>query len=646
MNLKDIRSAMYAQADYGPKNSAGADDRMNKFINRAYNLIALEAPFLFFEEILRIATQPDVLNDANNTVTFAPDITWDVAGDPMFPKGSTGATLPPNPWVIKQDAVGAGGVLTDWPTDRSWDGRVIEIQDADGEWHRNIIRTVWDLNYGPEQVVIAPGAPPLSTPATGKVISLWMPWDTNKFGAGPFQYRVYTSEYAIPDDIIEVHSMRLWKTNNSWPLQVIGQEDAERQNIIDRHTDVAKGIPRVIYRREHIQVQGPSVAPLATLSNQVDFGEYDNASAIVKYPRWKGPEPAGQFEYVITYTWGKRDIWFRNQGLSLWNDNPYDWQNPEHGVAATSAEWTDATGRKGAANRSQAARNRYREPLYESAPSPVSTVVTTTNASDTDQGGTTVTAGGPAVLLTLPNIQYMQGFMMMGTGPSVAGANGAFVGNIPPDTNEGFVRVSSRLSGWHVRIYRRRITADFSNYEILHTGTPTPGVVEPGQWVEGFKRMDIPKAFLLLAEVNVDWDNQGYFIDDGAILPDYHRRLRDTHGYQTIGMYPTPNARFELEIRCIRRPKELKDDQDAPLIHAEACDLLVDRALQLLYETEGNISMMRLAKGRYERNLKTLSKRYGDLRSSAVPMLKRLSRATPGYRTSLRYRQWWNTPNS
>jgi hypothetical protein len=646
VNLKDIRNAMYAQADYGPKNSAGADDRMNKFINRAYNLIALEAPFLFFEEILRIATQPDVLNDANNTVTFAPDITWDVAGDPMFPKGSTGATLPPNPWVIKQDAVGAGGVLTDWPTDRSWDGRVIEIQDADGEWHRNIIRTVWDLNYGPEQVVIAPGAPPLSTPATGKVISLWMPWDTNKFGAGPFQYRVYTSEYAIPDDIIEVHSMRLWKTNNSWPLQVIGQEDAERQNIIDRHTDVAKGIPRVIYRREHIQVQGPSVAPLATLSNQVDFGEYDNAGAIVKYPRWKGPEPAGQFEYVITYTWGKRDIWFRNQGLSLWNDNPYDWQNPEHGVAATSAEWTDATGRKGAANRSQAARNRYREPLYESAPSPVSAVVTATNASDTDQGGTTVTAGGPAVLLTLPNIQYMQGFMMMGTGPSVPGANGAFVGNIPPDVNEGFVRVSSRLSGWHVRIYRRRITADFSNYEILHTGTPTPGIVEPGQWVEGFKRMDIPKAFLLLAEVNVDWDNQGYFIDDGAILPDYHRRLRDTHGYQTIGMYPTPNARFELEIRCIRRPKELKDDQDAPLIHAEACDLLVDRALQLLYETEGNISMMRLAKGRYERNLKTLSKRYGDLRSSAVPMLKRLSRATPGYRTTLRYRQWWNTPNS
>jgi hypothetical protein len=634
---------MYAQADYGPKNSKGSDERMTKFINRAYNLIALEAPFLFFEDILRFATQPDVIADGNNTVSFAPDITWDALGNPMFPKGATGADLIANPWVIKQNPATGGGTLIDWPTDRSWDGRVIEIRDNDGNWHRNIIRTVWDLNYPEAQLV--PGQQPRTTPATGKVLSLWIPWDTNEYGDGPFEYRIYTSEYAIPDDIITVHSMRLWKTNNSWPLQVLGQEDAERQNLLDQHTDLAKGIPRVVFRRQHKQIQGPSVAPLAALANTVDLGEYDNQpGSITKYPRWKGPEPAGQFEYVITYTWGKRDIWFRNQGLSLWNDNPYDWQNPQYGVSETSAEWTDAQGRKGAANRSQAGRNRFREPLYESAPSPVSATVTTVNAADSGQG--VISAGGPAVVLTLPNIQYMQGFMMLGTGPFAAGSNGAFVGNIPPLVNEGFVRVSSRLSGWHVRIYRRRITADFTDYEILHTGTPSPGVVEPGQWVEGLKRLDIPNTFFLLAEVNVDWDNQGIFVDDGAILPDYHRRLRDTHGYQTVGLYPVPNDRYELEVRCVRRPRELEDDQDVPLIHAEACDLLVDRALQLLYETEGNINMMSLAKGRYERNLRTLSKRYGDLRSAQVPMLKRLSRATPGYRTSIRYRQWWNSPTS
>jgi len=645
MNLKDIREAMYAQADYGPKNSTGADERMNKFINRAYNLIALEAPFLFFEEILRVATQPDVIADSNNTVSFAPDLTWDKDGNPMFPKGATGSTLQPNPWVLKQDAVGAGGTLIDWPTDRSWDGRVIEIQDSNNVWHRNIIRTVWNANYPTEQVTNAPTVPTWNrtTPATGKILSLWTPWDTSKYGSGPFRYRIYTQEYALPDDIIEVHSTRLWKTNNSWPMTVLSQEDAERQNILDKHTDVAKGIPRVIYRRQHKQIQGPSVAPDAALSNTVDFGQYDNAQSITKYPRWKGPEPAGQFEYVITYSWGKRDIWFRNQGMSLWNDNPYDWSNPEYGTASTAAEWTDADGRKGAANRSQAGRNRYREPLYESAPSPVSTKVVTVNASDTGQG--VISAGGAAIVLTLPNIQYMQGYMMMGSGPLASGHNGAFVGDIPPQYNEGFFRVNSRLSGWHVRIYRRRLTADFTNYTLLNTGTPSSGIVEPGQWVEGLKKLDLPDAFFLLAEVNVDWDNQGYFIDDGTILPDYHRRLRDTHGYQTIGMYPTPNDRYEVEIRCIRRPKELKDNQDVPLIHAEACDLLVDRALQLLYETEGNINMMRLAKGRYERNLVTLSKRYGDLASSSVPMLKRLSRATPGYRTSLRYRQWWNTPN-
>jgi hypothetical protein len=642
MNLTDIRNAMYAQADYGPKNSEGANDRMDKFINRAYNLLSLEAPFLFFEDTLKLATQPDIIADDNNKISFAPDLTWDSAGTSFFPEGSSSATLEPNPWVVKQDPVGGSGTLIDWPTDRSWDGRVIEIQDSDGNWHRNIIRTVWDVNYPGRAVTPPPPSGPKQTPDTGKVLSLWRPWDTSQYGSGPFKYRIYTREYALPDDIIQVNSMRLWKTNNSWPLNVIGQDDAERQNLIDRHTDVAKGIPRVIYRRKHIQIQGPSSAPDAALSSSVRLGEYDGTAA--EYPRWKGPEPAGKFEYVITYTWGKRDIWFENQGMGLWNDNPYNWNNPQYGVAATSAEWVDGTGRKGAANRSQASRNRFREPLYESAPSPVSAQVVSTNAADTDQQGSTITAGGPAVVLTLPNIQYMQGFMGIGSGP--LGGGGPFAGLIPPQYNEGFVRVNSRLSGWHVRIYRRRVTADFTNYEILNTGAADPGRVEPGQWIEGLKKIDIPNAFFLLAEVNVDWDNQGYFIDDGTIIPDYHRRLRDTHGYQTVSMYPVPNDRFEVEIRCIRRPKELKDGQDVPLIHAEACDLLVDRALQLLYETEGNINMMRLAKGRYERNLITLSKRYGDLRSAAVPMLKRLSRATPGYRTSVQYRQWWNMPNS
>mgnify|MGYP003681145482 FL=1 len=62
MNLKEIRNAMFAQADWSPDQSPEAASRVNGFINRAYNQLALEAPFLFFETEAKIATEPDVEN--------------------------------------------------------------------------------------------------------------------------------------------------------------------------------------------------------------------------------------------------------------------------------------------------------------------------------------------------------------------------------------------------------------------------------------------------------------------------------------------------------------------------------------------------------------------------------------------------------
>jgi len=744
---------MYAQADWGPKTSPAADERMNKFINRAYNLIALEAPFLFFEDIVRFATEPDAL-----AVTTVDTITFATNPDPAVPF--------PNSWVVFQTNAGATSQL-DWPTDRTWDGRVIGIQDANGVWHRNIIRTVWQdpdtpevpavpavaarafvevndtlggglagtspgdaitLNSGqpqggdllcdpqglpyptdtffdallPTQVaayINGPGAldplqPPIgpsapivtggfndpagsfiglcsaSYPPGGNIVNLtavvpgaigntmtvgfvgqqvpnavevssptqpapsaftffgggadeipavpaipgkkymsfWMPWDTDHFGPGPFNYRVYTEEYPLPDDIIEVRSTRLWKTNNSWPLQVLGQEDAERQNIIDRHTDLAKGIPRVIYRRKHYQMPAPAVPPDVELWS--DSGENRG---------WVGPDPAGTFEYKITYCWGARDIWFRNPGPHHWGFNAID------PVNTLGKAWDDT----GAADKW--GKQRYREPRWESAPSSVSAQ---TSPSNWLEQGT----HGKAVRLTLPNIEYIQGFFWKLLTNSSPPAN-----PLDPDVANPFSRMHLDKSGWFVRVYRRRVATNFTNYDQLGAAANpgTLGVATAAGPI--LHKIEEDNSFYLLSEVHIDQLNEGYFVDDGQLLPDYHRRIRDTHGYMQIGMYPVPNKKYEVEVRCVRRPVELTNDADAPYIHAEACDILVDRALQLLYESEGNASMMGYAKGRYERNLLTLSKRYGDLRPSAVPVLKRLSRASPGYRSSIRYRQWWNT---
>ena len=50
MNLVEIRKAMFAQADWSPNQSPEAIARVDGFINRAYNQLSLEAPYLFFED--------------------------------------------------------------------------------------------------------------------------------------------------------------------------------------------------------------------------------------------------------------------------------------------------------------------------------------------------------------------------------------------------------------------------------------------------------------------------------------------------------------------------------------------------------------------------------------------------------------------
>lgn len=741
MNLKNIRDAMYAQADWGPKTSPAADARMNKFINRAYNIISLEAPFLFFEEVLRQATEPDVTPSTTDTVQFV---------------ANPSPIETPSSWVIEQTNFATAE--TTWPADRSWDGRVIEIKDANGHWHRNIIRTIFtapgeeavqatatlqvvsggqgssttqtgdrlEFSYAPIPGIVTlhcvdaspPGIPQVTTefnnaatisgvatnivgsgvaglggvndpfwwnvgpnpptitgattatsgqviltagpvgaagndvaaefdpfgaggaitlasasspvPGAGPVnfaggkdaveqkppkMSLWFPFDTDTpppgivpaqegvIGPGPFQYRIYTKEYHIPDDIIQLNSVRLWKRNNSWPLDVLGQEDAERQNIVNMHPDLAKGIPRVMFRGTHFQMMAPAEAP--AVEPVPGIADLDNGD-------WEGPEPAGEFEYRITYCWGARDPF-----VAL-NPGPFStvgkYRTPLSGLPL--ADIGVGTVEEGDTQAiTQWGPQRIREPRWESAPSEASASIVVKNS-------------GAAVLMTFANIEYMLGF---------------FTGYHEPVFPPALEPARNFMSGWYIRIYRRRKKSDFTNYVLRDRSAAGIISPNPGALNSGLKSISSDEPFYLLSEFHIDSTNSGQFVDNGTIIPDRNRRLRDTHGYQSIHLYPVPNDRYELELRCIRRPIELKNSNDVPQIHAEACDLLVGRSLQLLYESEGNIPMMSLAKGRYERQLMNLSKRYGDLRMPQVPVLKRLSRASPGYRARIRYRQWWNT---
>lgn len=520
MNLKGLYEELFSRADWAPTQSEDAKSRVKRFINQAYFQLSQEAPFLFFEDTVHFATKPD----------FKPTDTAD-----------TLSVAPTDPWILVRSAT--LGTYTAWDSSGNWDGRILRIEDSSGQVHRHRIRTLTQKTgyNGPQGV------------GTYEVFSLERPWHNTS--ATGLTYRVFTDDYYLPDDVIEVNSIRLAEANQSWPLDILGQLEAERFALHDDSSNVGAGVPRTAFRGSHRQIDAPSIAPTLTLGGELGT-------------QWAGPDPAGEFEYCFTYCWGYRDEEYQNQG-------------PQGPLTADQT----LSGR--------------REPLWESAPSPVVSAIAT-NAQGTGPG-----VGG-AITITTPNIDFMQGFGRAAD-------------------------LRYRLSGWWKRIYRRRITVDTDSYTV---GPLTN--VEPGAEQQGTP--DTP--FLLFAIPG----HQTAITDTGEIIPDFHRRLREVHGYQALTLYPRPDKRYDVDVRCIRRPAELRDDNDVPRIHRDAMDVLIHRALAYLYEAQGDIELADRSLSRFREDLLTLTKRYGDLRYPEAVLMKRPARAGKLAESRKPFRRWYNLP--
>lgn len=577
MNLKEIRTAMFAQADWAPTQSPEAITRVNGFINRAYNQLALEAPFLFFESKVHLATEKDV-KSLGGLSTNIPD-RIQLSGTNTLPLSPTER----DPWTWKAtfthaQAEAAPTDLNVWKYDRSWDGRMIEITAHDGTLVRNQIRSIWN-NSGTYHITLA------------------RPWDIGTYGDGTatdsegiagFKYRIFTESYALPDDLIELKSARLRDETNNWPLDVFGQQEAEQHQLDGPDSQVAAGIPRVIFRRGHQKLRGPSVPPVAEAAINAG-GEVQKI--------WRGPEPPGTFQYKVTYTWGKRDVEFQLPGMGHWEG----FAQPLNILDTTT--FPSNPGNSTITSGDSSSRNRVRTPRFESPSSPESEVADTTEFM-------------AAIRLSLPNITYALGYLTQVT-----------------HGGSTYTRQSLNQSGMYIRIYRKRVTTDLGDYgALLQQSTGLIG-----------SQLDSADDYYLLAEFRADKDNGGVFYDNGEFLPDYSRRLRDINGYQTMAFYPKPDKRYITEIRGVVRPKELVDDSDAPEVHAEAINVLLERSMVYLYENMGNAGMSQLSNQKYGEELLTLSKRYGDLRPPAAPVLRRMTRASSSYRSTNSYRKWYTT---
>jgi hypothetical protein len=360
-NRKGIIDAVFDQHDWAPSQSESAQKKIGRFLDRAMNTMAEDSPYLFFEREIRLAVHPDRFPSDQDTLTTTADA-----------------------WVLRTELPAGASAALDWESDREWGGRYLMVllpkadpQDDD-EWHSIRIREVWQDTVGVDPFIF---------------ISLERPWRNTTDTA--MKYRVVSNEYVLPDNLIELHSASVIEDNTSfpYPLAVIGQTQAEFATFPNHSELQASGVPRVAYRREYQQkLRAPT-----RLSAQIDDPDTGDA--------WLGPEAIGEFEYIITYTWGKQEIWTHSPGPS-----EQDTLLPE--IA------------------------RY-EPYWESAPSPVS------NRVEVGFSPVVATQPGKAVVLNLPNVDFTMGFDEKTGGPTT---------------------VRYHRAGIKKRIWRRRLSSQASPF--------------------------------------------------------------------------------------------------------------------------------------------------------------------------------------
>lgn len=540
--LKELRDRIFRRTDWDSSPTESGVELVDNSLHDAMQQLVMDAPFLFFESRLRMYTQADAVPTLDTD-------TLSIALDPD-------AVQAENPFVFRVDLPFGTAGAVEWQYDRTWDGRWLEVTDELGVVRQVRIREVWlEGEEVPNRYYVA----------------IYHPWDASAWGSGPFAtWRVFTREYYLPDDIVEMRHMRVIG-GLADPLEFIGQDEAERIGLDEHSVGSARSEPRRIYRRSYFQLEGPNVAPTVGLGTGIDAG---SGSQI-----WKGPEPFGQFQYCITYTWGNRDLTWRNPGSLARFDTGSGGGNWSS-LLQEYPDWTTL---------------RRQEPMWESSPSPATEAITI----EKEEAG----SFARSVKLTLPDINYMLGFQLKGT------RNGGVA----------FERRNVAHSGLYIRIYRRRLTEDYGNYSTL-------GAQPSGTTITSLHRLDIHDDYYLLAETRVDPFNEGFFYDDGTMIPDYERKLRNVHGYQAVRFDPMPDQRYELEARCIRRPQRLVSDHDAPPIQPAGIDVLVELALSMVRESLHQFSAAELARQRYREMLDKLKKRYGDLRPSNTPVTKRLAR--------------------
>ncbi|MDF1699564.1 MAG: hypothetical protein P1V36_00190 [Planctomycetota bacterium] len=360
-------------------------------------------------------------------------------------------------------------------------------------------------------------------------VSISTPWyDT---GSNVMTVRIHQPAFFVPAETTKILSpVRIFDEAD----QLLGQisSGSARRDALPDYRNRVEGLPTNFWRGNFVQIPAPTEAPRV-----VSILENSDVNA-TSYLGWNGPVQEGKFRVCYTYAWGRRE--------QEWGQSP--------------AEFAD--------------------PMWESAPSPISEIYDHAKQVDVNSKGEAV---GRAAVIECSNLEEMLDFMGDSAGIQVDAVS------YPPSS----APLRYGRSGVKIRIYVARD-------DLYASRGPASTVGDQVQATHRMNRAESDGKFYLLAEIDPLDRNSilaamttpsyrvSAFVWQGALpSPDPERQLRKNTGYYAYHVWPTPDSDYDLDLQVLEQPKELVNDNDQLPIKQDAFAAYLELALAYLSRLDG-----------------------------------------------------------
>jgi hypothetical protein len=255
-SLRRIIDAVRRELNWGPTVSPEFEERVIEQVNVDLIDLATENPHFFTSTEWEMPVETDFVCDASNE------------DDRVFRHDD-------DPFVLYREVVVG---LDNWPINRLWDSRWIEITNEDGDKERRRIREVWfnKPQEGADQVYMS----------VDKALTIT---------GDDLQFRVYTKQYPLPLNFMNLIGAGFRRRGHS--LQVtVGGEHLVPYDIADPDERTSAGrmsdYPRNWWEGPPEEIRAPEGPIIA-----------ESASG-QEPPTWDGEDVPGTFQYAAALGWG------------------------------------------------------------------------------------------------------------------------------------------------------------------------------------------------------------------------------------------------------------------------------------------------------------------------------------------------------